>query len=165
MASFAVETDAAQADAMDAALGRLIRDIVRRPGMYTGRRRLSVVVDYLSGYCHGLSDCGKALKFYDWQRWVEYRFGVFHPGWHWSRILHHFYETEEKALDELPELYQEFLQQAAVMTAEQMESKLRAALRERHGQDWYEPPETHTRPTSEMESRGRRRFRSHRERR
>ena len=136
---------------MDDVLGKLIEDIVRRPGMYTGRRRLHAVADYLSGYSHALADCGKDVKFFGWQRWVEYRFGVFHAGWHWSRILHHFYTTEDAAIAALPALYTEFLRQAAELTPEEMELKLRAALRESHGQEWYEPPETHTRPTSEVE--------------
>jgi hypothetical protein len=77
-------------------------------------------------------------------RWVEARFFISHPAWHWTRILLHIYGSVRAALEALPQLYEEFLAQRAALGVEGIEGEHRRRLVPEHGQDWYEPPATGT---------------------
>ena len=77
--------------------------------MYVGRMSLRAASHYLHGYDHALEDAGCAPRpLEEWMRWVELRFLISHPAWHWTRILLHEYGTEEAAFAALPTLYRVF---------------------------------------------------------
>lgn len=70
----------------------LLESMALRPAMYVGGCSLRHVANYISGYDHALQDGGLAeTPLAGWVRWVEWRFLICHPAWHWTRILLHFY--------------------------------------------------------------------------
>jgi hypothetical protein len=70
-----------------------------------------------------------------WQRWIEKRFLIQHPAWHWSRILVHEYGSDEAALEAMPGLYSEFEREYAEIGIEGIEAWLEQRFREKYG-DW-----------------------------
>lgn len=124
----------------------LLQSIAKRPGMYVGRCSLRAVSHYLDGYDDALRDLGHAEAPLDgWQRWVELRFLISDPGWHWTRILVHTYETDQAAIEALPELHREFLAERAAIGVDGIEAMLDQRLMEEYGEPWHEPPTTNTR--------------------
>lgn len=71
-----------------------------------GTNSLAAVSHYLDGYAHASAD-HELLE--GWRIWVELRFGICHPAWHWTRILLHAYGSDGPALAALPQLYDEFV--------------------------------------------------------
>lgn len=70
-----------------------------------GSNSLKSVGHYLAGYSDALEnqDCLAG-----WRQWIELRFGICHPAWHWTRILLHSYGSDAAALAALPYLFTEF---------------------------------------------------------
>lgn len=122
----------------------LLRSIAMRPGMYVGRCSIRAVGHYLDGYCDALLDLGQDDPLDGWMRWVELRFLISNPAWHWTRILRHVYGDDGKALEALPDLHREFLAERTAIGVDGIEAALDRRLMEVHGEPWYEPPETHT---------------------
>jgi hypothetical protein len=123
----------------------LLRSIAKRPGMYVGKCSLRAVSDYLSGYDYALHDLGCAeLPLSGWMSWVEARFLISHPAWHWTRILLHAYGTDQAALEALPQLYQEFLARRAAIGVEGIEAEHTSRFIDKYGQTLHEPAETST---------------------
>jgi hypothetical protein len=73
-------------------------------------------------------------------RWVELRFEIHHPAWHWTRILIHAYGTDALAIAALPTLFRAYLADLATFGVDGIEAKLRATLIARDGREWHEPP-------------------------
>ena len=123
----------------------LLRSIAKRPAMYVGKCSVRAVSDYLDGYCHALRDLGHTETPLDgWMRWVELRFLISHPAWHWTRIFLHIYGCDRAAIEALPELHREFLAERAVIGVDGIEAALDQRLIKVHGEPWYEPPATNT---------------------
>jgi len=123
----------------------LLHSLAKRPAMYVGKCSVRAVSDYLNGYCHALGDVGHVETPLDgWVRWVESRFLISHPAWHWTRILLHVYGSDRAAIEALPQLHEEFLAQRAVLGVKGIEGEHRRRLIAKHGQDCYEPPATNT---------------------
>lgn len=40
--------------------------------------------------------------------WIELRFGISHPAWHWTSILLHVYGSDAAAIEAVPNLFAEF---------------------------------------------------------
>ena len=96
---------------MDAFL-TLVHRICEKPVMYVGRCSLRDVSTYLAGYDHAMEDQGSSpLPLDGWLRWVDLRFGISHPAWHWTRILLHNYGSDRCALDALPALFEDFFRE------------------------------------------------------
>ncbi len=126
----------------------LLHSIAKRPGMYVGRCSLWSVSHFLHGYDFALMDLGHTETPLDgWGLWVESRFLISHPAWHWTRILLHVYGSDQAAIEALPLLYKEFLAERAALGLKGIEAEHRQRLIGEHGQDWYEPPETNTTTT------------------
>ena len=136
-------------------------EICKRPALYVGHTSIRSVSQYLSGYCHALRDAGyPEPPLMGWQRWVEKRFLIHHPAWHWSRILVHEYGSDEDALRVMPGLYSEFESEYAEVGMEGIEADLKRKLLERYGDtlsgpcpkssvtgdDWYSAPPLRRRP-------------------
>ena len=123
----------------------LLQSIAERPAMYVGRCSLRAVSAYLDGYNHALGDLGRAeLPLSGWGHWVESRFLISHPAWHWTRILLHVYRTDRAAIEALPQLYQEFLAHRAVVGIEGIVDGHARRFIAEYGQDWHETTETST---------------------
>lgn len=123
----------------------LLHSIAKRPAMYVGKCSVCAVSDYLNGYCHALSDLGHTETPLDgWMRWVELRFLISHPAWHWTRILLHVYGSDQAAIEALPGLHREFLAERDVIGVGGIEAALDQRLIEEHGEPWNEPPATNT---------------------
>lgn len=123
----------------------LIDAIARRPALYVGRCSLHAVSHYLSGYDRALADLGQAeTPLSGWVRWVESRFLISHPAWHWTRILLHVLGTDQAAIEALPALYREFLSDRAALGVEGIETENRRRLIAEYGEEWHEPPATIT---------------------
>jgi hypothetical protein len=125
----------------------LVDAIAKRPAMYVGKCSLHAVSVFLDGYDRAVHDVGTTTPpLSGWFRWVESRFLISHPAWHWSRILLHVYGTDQAAIEALPTLYREFLSTRAAFGVEGIEAELRLRLIAKYGRDYYEPPATHTNP-------------------
>jgi hypothetical protein len=123
----------------------LLHSIAKRPAMYVGKCSVRAVSNYLNGYCHALSDLGLTETPLDgWGRWVELRFLISHPAWHWTRIFLHVYGSDQAAIEALPGLHQEFLAERAVIGVGGIEAALDQRLIEKYGEPWHEPPVTNT---------------------
>jgi hypothetical protein len=119
---------------------RVVEAVARRPGLYVGRCSLSDVGHYLSGYACALADAGQAESPIEgWMRWVELRYLIAHPAWHWTRILLYVHGTDRAALDALPGLYRQFLADRTTLGIAGIEAELSRRLIAAHGEEWYEP--------------------------
>jgi hypothetical protein len=123
----------------------LIDAIAKRPALYVGRCSLHAVSDYLSGYDHALADLGQPVTpLAGWVRWVESRFLISHPAWHWTRILLHVLGTDRAAIEALPTLYREFLSDRAALGVEGIETEHRRRLIAEYGEELHVPAATVT---------------------
>lgn len=127
-----------------AAFDEVVARVVARPGLYVGRCSLRAVSTYLDGYTHAMHEHGLGEPLAGWGLWVYRRFMIWHPAWHWTRILLHEYGTDREALAALPSLYKEFTAERDAMNLDDLLVDLRQRLFAKHGQDWYEPETTHT---------------------
>lgn len=130
----------------------MLQSICRTPAMYVARRSLHRVCIYVDGYDHAVMDmtqCGSMNRpLYGWQWWIEARFLIRHPGWHWTRILLHIYRNDEAAIEVMPTLYDEFLMQREAMGVDGIEKEREQRLIAAYGEDVYAPAESHTKPMS-----------------
>lgn len=87
-----------------------LEEMARRPAMYVGRCSLWDLGNYLSGYTAGYAQRhdGEDHPFAGFSFWVEMKFVICHPAWHWTRILLHEYGDDASAIAALPVLYHEF---------------------------------------------------------
>lgn len=90
------------------AFGELLESICARPAMYVGDGNLFHVALFLNGYVEGLAACGAESPMPSWTKWIEVRFGISDPAWHWTSILVHAFGDERAALSALPSLYTEY---------------------------------------------------------
>jgi hypothetical protein len=94
----------------------LLHSLAKRPATYVGTCSIRAESDYLYGYCHALRDVGRVETPLDgWERWIESRFLILHPAWHWSRVLLHVYGSDQAAFEALTQLHEEFVAQRAAL--------------------------------------------------
>lgn len=128
----------------------LLDSLSKRPAMYVGQCCVRSVSHYLDGYCHALNDVGQTETPLDgWMQWVEFRFHISHPAWHWTRILLHVYGSDRAAIEALPRLHNDFLAQRSVMGVQGIEQQLEQLLIVNYGTSAHEPAETTTSPWRE----------------
>ena len=123
-----------------------IERVCLRPALYVGTSSLRDVDIYLAGYGHALEDSGHQHPFAGWMRWIESRFLISHPAWHYTRILLHAYGTDRAALDAIPELHKEFVAVRASIGREGVEAQHRRRFLAEYGREWHEPEHTTTSP-------------------
>src|SRR5262245_53463785 len=90
------------------AFDAMLATVAAKPALFVGKTSLRAVGNYLNGYGHALIDLGHPDPQFGWFHWVEMKFLISHPAWHWTRILVHVYGSDRAALDALPELHAEF---------------------------------------------------------
>jgi hypothetical protein len=123
----------------------LLDAIARRPAMYVGCCSLRLVSVYLEGYDHAIGDVGiTETPLAGWGRWVELRFLISHPAWHWTRILLHVFGSDAASIEALPSLYREFLPRRKALGVEGIEVECNRRFMAEYGQVWYEPRVTGT---------------------
>jgi hypothetical protein len=123
----------------------LLQNIAKRPGMYVGKCSIRAVSHYLDGYSHALVDVGHTETPLDgWMRWIESRFLISDPAWHWTRILLHVYGSDQAAIEALPLLHKEFLARRAAIGVRGIEDEQERRLIAKHGTVCYRPSDTST---------------------
>ncbi len=97
------------------------------------------------GYCDACERLGCSQTPLDgWGQWVQLRFLISHPAWHWTRILLHVYGSDLASIEALPILHREFLAVRVSLGIEGIFPELRRRLVFEYGQDWHQPSETNT---------------------
>lgn len=99
----------------------LLTALFECPGMYVGTPSLKAIAHFLDGYrialrVHDLNDS----LMEGWVRWIEKRFNICSPAWHWTRILEHHYGSEVEAIKALPQLFKEFTEQRQQIGSQQI---------------------------------------------
>jgi len=123
----------------------LIESIAKRPAMYLGNASLQSIGHYLAGYCDALRDVGvSASEIEGFIVWLSEKFLIFHPAWHWTRILLHIYQGDEAAIKALPDLFAEYLQTKGGRTLAQLEFDRDIALMATYGKTSGAPADTRT---------------------
>ena len=120
----------------------LLVSISKRPGMYVVNPTIYKISILLMGYNIAKKDTIENIPI-DWQRWIEYKYKIFHPAWHWSRILLHYLENDQNAILALPNLYKEYINEGSP-TSKELEKLCRDKLIKLYGQDFYAPTTTKT---------------------
>jgi len=90
---------------MDEKYLELLESIAKRPAMYVGKVSIKDVSNFLNGYLMGRFDGGKPVQIESFRTWIETKFMISHPAWHWSRILLHCCGNDKEAISSLPLLY------------------------------------------------------------
>lgn len=76
--------------------------------MYTSSSKFSSIVNFFDGFMIALI-LEKKLPAYIWIKWINCKFNIWSTNWGWDRIILHAYKTEEKAIEHLPEIFTEYL--------------------------------------------------------
>jgi len=126
------------------AFDAILATVAAKPAIYVGKTSLRAVSDYLAGYADALADIGQRHPQEGWLRWVEMKFLISHPAWHWTRILVHVYGSDRAALDALPGLYAEFLAFVAEHGTDFIDGEHDRRLLAEYGERWHAPEETST---------------------
>ena len=123
----------------------ILEQLCERPAMFIGCNTIFGVSTYLAGYCdaHERANVGSD-PMRGFFRWIEMRFVVSSPAWHWTRILLHEYGTEAHCIAALPKLYSEFKADLATHGLDWIHSELHRRLVERYGQTFGSPDNTKT---------------------
>ena len=129
---------------MSHTLTTLLESISKRPGMYISSASIESVSDYLAGYCQGQIAAGEANPFSGWFRWVEMRFCISHPAWHWTRILLHNYGSDQASIEALSKLYLEFKNDQERLEKRGMEDERKRRLIAKYGKEIGCPSKTST---------------------
>jgi hypothetical protein len=122
----------------------MFSSVAAKPAMYVGKTSLREVSHYLDGYCHALTHAGLPDPLTGWFRWIGLKFLIWHPAWHWTRILVHVYGTDRAAFDALPALYEEFKSYIAEFGVDSIDAELDRRLVAAYGQNWHAPEVTTT---------------------
>ena len=87
---------------------RMLDRLCQRPGMFVGRASLRLVSAYIDGYQDALSNGLEGRVLGGFTTWIETKFGISSPAWHWTRIILHQFGSEAAPISHLPQLVREF---------------------------------------------------------
>ena len=88
-------------------LGVLIENICKRPQMYTGSSKLTIVSAFIEGFAYSTSTFEEEIREFNY--WLPIRLN-FPRNWAWWSGLKKQFPNDEVALIELPKLFNEFRQ-------------------------------------------------------
>jgi hypothetical protein len=125
----------------------MLTAVAAKPALYVGKTSLGAVANFIAGYGHALSDLGQPNPHAVWNRWVELKFLISHPAWHWTRILLHIYGNDRAALDALPTLHAEFRAFVGKYGADDIDAEHYRRFVAAYGTQSHEPKETRTSPS------------------
>jgi hypothetical protein len=91
-------------------VNEILVKIKDKPGLFLGKKSLSLLVTFLDGYLLAKRECGVEIKIIDarFQDWVAKRYCI-KSSHRWSEIIVFFEKDEGGAFDTFFELYNEFL--------------------------------------------------------
>ncbi|WMS86590.1 hypothetical protein [Pleionea litopenaei] len=85
---------------MKSDLNEALKFVKKRPGMYLRAESIYELATFIAGY-----EVALRMNFeypnpdnISFMNWVEEKYEICNPAWHWSRILHHVAGTEVEAL-------------------------------------------------------------------
>ena len=108
--------------------------------MFVGGTKLWDVAIYLAGVEDGIARGNPGVSVArSWNRWIEGRFLVSSPAWHWSRILAHTFGSDQAALAALPGLYEAFFADLDSLGADGIEERATKLLVDKYGECFHEP--------------------------
>ncbi len=125
-------------------ISNFIKSISKRPGMYVGKPDLRLVSTFLYGYCFGCTESGEEDPLISWGNWIEQKFLISHPAWHWTRILLHEYGEEDTVLEMLPVLYNEYFEMVNKIGVEGINKLLNDRFIQHFGTNVHKPKVTTT---------------------
>ena len=123
----------------------MLEQLCERPAMFIGCNTIFGVSTYLAGYCdaHERAIAGSD-PMRGFLRWIEMRFVISSPAWHWTRILLHEYGTDAHCIAALPTLYSDFKADIEDHGLDWVHSERNRRLVKRYGQAFGSPDETKT---------------------
>ena len=77
--------------------------------MYVNDCTLEGIASYINGYLHGFSDTSDVITREAWLHWIGIKYHIWHSGWAWQRSILHSVGSEQKAIEILPDLAKEFV--------------------------------------------------------
>ena len=95
-------------------LREFIQQVCLRPSMHVGVHRFDLAVAYIDGYYHALvflrSEETKSGELRDFSSWLAERHNL-PRNWTWGSLMQKAYPNDEFAFEQLPLLYEEFINQ------------------------------------------------------
>lgn len=95
----------------------LVESLCKRPLMYTTSGSFSSVVAFFDGFLTALV-LDEKIPLGLWSSWVEEKFNISSTSWGWDRILLHTYGSENSAVEALPSLFKDFVNDIEVLGEE-----------------------------------------------
>ena len=99
----------------------LLQAICERPAMFVGDGRLRHVAMFLDGFTEALSLSGAPCPMAAWRPWIELRYGISDPAWHWTGILIHAFGSDTAALHAIPSLFSEYRKALVAVGVDEIE--------------------------------------------
>ena len=100
---------------------------------------LREVATYLDGFCHGLESATGRNPLRGWGTWIETKYLISDPAWHWTAILRHSFGSDSAALKALPGLFASFKVETTGLSDKELDELHRAAFVESFGVDHHRP--------------------------
>jgi len=89
-----------------------IQTIKQRPGLYIGKKSLTILRFYMKGYMdrqHEIDGHSKRFDF-EFQEFIQKYYKIKYNSHHWADIITFFSATDAEAFDKFYELWEEFSQ-------------------------------------------------------
>ena len=117
----------------------MIASISLRPGMWVGTGRLRDVAIFIEGYCSGLASIAGESPLAGWRDWIETRYLISHPAWHWTSILRHIYGSDSAALAALPDLFAQYKSETKGCSPDLLAERHQQAFLRAYGVGFHSP--------------------------
>ncbi len=122
-------------------LEELVQSISARPVMWVGSARLRDVALFLDGFCQGIESATGVRPLLGWHTWIETRYLISHPAWHWTAILRHAHGSDSAALAALPSLVAAFESETRGCSTQLLDQRHRDAFLSAFGAEHHAPSE------------------------
>ena len=117
----------------------LIQSISSRPAMWVGSALLRDVAIFLDGFRRGIETATGQDPMLNWRDWIETKYLISDPGWHWTRILLHVYGSDAAVFAALPGLFSDFKTETSGLTSDQLSELHRQAFLAAFGEEHHRP--------------------------
>lgn len=117
----------------------LIVSISRRPAVWVGTSRLRDVAIFLDGYSSGLASGTGESPLRGWVAWIETKYLISDPAWHWTSILRHVHGSDSAALAALPDLFAQYKSETNGCSDDVLSERHRQAFLEAFGDGGHSP--------------------------
>lgn len=114
-----------------------------RPGMFVKECDVKAVACFLDGLSMGLNSGGQENTGWEiFQSWVQGKFGISHPAWHWTDILLHETGSHKEALGIVAGVYDELVEFLKSHSSDEVDQWSAAQVSARRGNKLFAPTET-----------------------